>query len=733
MTDTASLFPVAQDSSLEAQAITSVPAQDEAEEIVPLAAPANRVGVAFNDRQIQAIESEARVTKVIAGPGSGKTAVSIHRAIRLASLGHRVLMTTFTVAARMEIQSRLDAILGDDPLADNILVMTCGSMAWRISQARPSGALRVLSHSDALGYMDQLLTSCGFMGKLIERELSGDGIPSEVETTEEDSNPRNHARTVAANEAHGAGEEMKAEAREKAARAVARKYLTGVELFTANAIDPHDSNLPDDYADIFPRWLAKMESKGVMTQAGVTRDACEILRRNIVPEILRGITHIIWDEAQDISAAQLLMTRLLSGLVPDAPTPARLTYVGDPHQAIYSWRGAIFGFMSTRHPDSQAEGTRIIPLILNYRSTKTIVSRSRALANSRTGEKTEIVSAGSVLGEPALIRPRRNIQGEAKFVVDRIQALMTAGQVPLHEIAVLGRSHRVLNAVFTALSRAKIPLCYIGGGFFHRPEYRIIKNLCGFLSGEAAHNALPELIADLTGKPCPSMTAEDMLGLTRRTHIRACMQRLKGAAAKRAEDTLCAVVSIFEHAEAEIEASPRDAGKILSSSLSVAIKRLGVGGLVSKKPGGRFYGHTIADLVEMAGGYSSLREYYIGLLEREATQQGQRPTRDHVFIGTPFASKGLEFHSVVVVGLNEGIFPSRRAIMADLREAVDYDYDPERSGGVDEEARLLFVAMTRAKSYLALTYSKTGMGFGGEQRELEPSHLLHFTGIKMPY
>ncbi len=626
------------------------------------------------------IDDDSKTLIAVAGPGTGKTYVSIARAIRIAAAGEHVLMTTFTVAARMELEKRLDnhPVLATSPgLRSSIQVMTCGAIAWlTVHEMAPH--IRQIGAGAAMSRLRALLKEMG-------------------------RNPPSEQDEVEAKQKGG-----------KAMNSVI-DFMTGLNLLTANNIRPGDPEIPSDYQELYQKWTESLEREQVCTQAMMTREAWALIRDGRIPAKLRNISHILVDEAQDLNQAQYDMLRALEAHAPNGS--GRMTLVGDGEQAIYSWRGAIPGLM--QGIGQNMETTKLLSLTESWRSGRLILRPAVMLVNSIGGVHKTMTARTK--GEAPIIRPRRNIRDEAKFVAERIAALMAGGEVPLHEISVIGRSHRVLNDVFTALSKQKIPLCYAGNNFFTRPEYKAIRLAVAFMAGEPPVSVLPKLINVLTGETC----SEDAINTLRNASnipVREMLTILfQGTNARKTTAVRKALGVMVERATIE-EDRFADAFKSM-------VRSLGLHTALGKNPAGRFLDHTIHDLIDMAESYASFQEFQIGLDEREAVQQGQRPIPGHVFIGTPFAVKGLEFHSVIIVGLNEGIFPSARA----EDSMTDYRYDIARNGGVDEEKRMLFVAMTRAKTYLAMTYSRNAVGGpGGEARELTMSHFLYMLGIKAP-
>lgn len=619
----------------------------------------------FTTEQKSAIEDRSKNLIVSAGAGTGKTTLILGRAISLLKENqNKLLITTFTISAKNELVSRLKKLpeIKENPhLMDRVVIVTSGSLAWSV----------------ATHYQPDLkhITEGQFRGRIrkILKETGQDFIPQQFATL--DVNEANEHKYIS-------------------------YFTNGIMLLTINDVQADDPNIPEDFQAIYKAWTTQRDHDKTYSHSDIQALALKAVREGVIPEKFQGLTDILGDEAQDFSMVQYLLLKALVG-------EGRLCLVGDSEQTIYSWRGAVPGLLGRyfRH----GPGTKIIELTENFRSTRQIIEPSVRVVNSIPGVKKRLTS--QVSGEPISVRALTNIKKEADYASEKALALQQAGIMDLSEFAILGRSHYTLNEVFSKLTKLNIPFVYVGGGFFKRPEYKMIRNICDFLADYNSRESLIGLIDMMIDKKVEiPEDVQDMKGVY--AYLLDTKQ-MKGLKAKRIMDALSYCMHLME------------TDITCDALLNKIISSFHIFEVCSKIKGNRFTAHTLADLRDMSQDYEDIYAFRIGLMEREDTHQGQKPLPGHVFVGTPFAAKGMEFNTVFILGMNDGIFP--RSLPDE--NLVDFRYDVMRSGGIDEECRILFVAMTRAKRNLTMTYSKKSVG---DNRELYPSSLFHLGDIKTP-
>lgn len=384
------------------------------------------------------------------------------------------------------------------------------------------------------------------------------------------------------------------------------------------------------------------------------------------------LEEILVDEYQDTNPVQREMLRLL------LPHSRSLVVVGDEDQAIYGWRHAGGGGM---HAFREAFApVHTVQLRENYRSTKRIVRAANALIEQNTGRLGAPMKTENPAGDLPVLMAADDEVDEAESVAREIARLGTAG-VDVAEIAILYRVNFQSRALEDALVRHAIPYQVVAGGsFYERPEVRrVLSYLEGAASGSQA--ALLRLVAGVPGIGAKRLetiaasgygggdvlaSALEVQGLPRagREEVERIRGRLERVRAARER-------SLAEVVEAAIVAVREELERMAGTDVDVAIENL----------------RELHSIVrEIAGPRATLRHF----LDRLALG-GERDERAAgVRLMTLHAAKGLEFRVVFLTGVEEGLLPHRRSVQA---------------GTIEEERRLCYVGMTRAREMLYLSYT----------------------------
>lgn len=392
-------------------------------------------------------------------------------------------------------------------------------------------------------------------------------------------------------------------------------------------------------------------------------------------------THITIDEYQDTNRAQYEIARLLAG------EKKNLCVVGDTDQNIYSWRGADIGHLLGF--EKEFPGTHVVTLEQNYRSTRTILSAANAIIEKNVRRKPKNLFTENETGEPIAVYGGRNEMDEAWFIVHHVAQLIKSGTAP-GDIAVLYRENfqsRVLEEAFLHMS---IPYRVLGTRFFERKEVKDVLSYLRASLNPQSRNDINRIIA-VPPRGIGKVTLDKMflgndelLPSAARAKIHAFRQVLQAIA--QASTT----VSASEAVRFAIEASGIEA--LLKKDTEEGAERLG----------------NVYELVNLSTKYDEMLppEGIERLLEEAALQSEQdeldlhakKEERGEVSLMTIHASKGLEFDAVFVTGLEQGLFPSERE--------SETDRDPE------EERRLFYVALTRARKRLFLSFAHERMKYG---------------------
>jgi DNA helicase-2/ATP-dependent DNA helicase PcrA len=395
--------------------------------------------------------------------------------------------------------------------------------------------------------------------------------------------------------------------------------------------------------------------------------------------------YITIDEYQDTNAAQYEIARLLSG------ERRNLCVVGDIDQNIYSWRGADIAHLMAF--EKTFPGTKVVTLEQNYRSTRTILTAANAVIAKNVKRLEKNLYTDNPTGEPVVVYGGRNEIDEAWFIAQSAARLIEEG-TPVDEIAILYRENFQSRALEEAMLSFGVEYRVLGTRFFERKE---VKDTLSYL--RAAMN--PKGSADLSrviGTPPRG------IGKTTLDKILAGEEdKLPGAAKMKLEKFRTILIAINQ-AIVTLPASEAVRYTAEASGLEAMHQE--------DKEEGEERLNNIRELVNLAVRYDSETspQGIERLLEEAALQSDQdelAEKRAAVSLMTVHASKGLEFDAVFVTGLEQGLFPSMR----------DDGRDTE------EERRLFYVAVTRARKRLFLTYAGSRMKYGSREFTL-PSEFL---------
>jgi len=641
----------------------------------------------LNDAQREAVLHGEGPLLVLAGAGSGKTRVIVHRIARLVrELGvfpWHVLAVTFTNKAAGEMRERLVGLLGP-VLAADLWVQTFHAFGARFLRREAERA--GLSPSFAIYDDDDQL-------RLARRVLAEGGA-------EEDLSPRDLLGRIDRwkNRALGPGEVTFGPEDEEGLRDrdLYRRYEEA--LRRAGAVDFGDLlvlpvRLLTEDAGLRTRWAGRFR-------------------------------HLLVDEFQDTNAAQYQLLRLLTG------EKRNVCVVGDDDQAIYTWRGAevgnILGF------DRDFPGTRIVKLEQNYRSTRTILSAAYAVI-SRAGRRREKrLWTENEAGAPLSLLVGDDEQLESERIARAVAAERARG-TPGDEIAVLYRTNAQSRPLEAALRAARIPYVIVRGtSFYERAE---VRDAAAYLR--------------LALSPDSDLDVERVLNRPARGIGEKTVERLRAHAAARGVSLFAAL------SEAEAVTGVKPAARRALEGFSTLVKGLSeeVRGLdagiavqeVLKRTGllDRLAAEHSDEAAERA---ENLAELVAAAREFDESLLGEGPPRDpeevqppplarfleriallgeadgetpegRVALMTLHAAKGLEFEAVFLAGVEDGTLPYERP----------WDAEEKRGESLDEERRLCYVGMTRAKHRLTLSLARRRIGYGAggpSYREMPPSRFL---------
>jgi DNA helicase-2/ATP-dependent DNA helicase PcrA len=620
----------------------------------------------LNPAQREAVLATEGPLLVIAGAGSGKTRVLTYRVAHLINAvgvkPNEILAITFTNKAAGEMKERLDQLLGAG--ARGLWVLTFHAACGRILR-REAQRLGYRSNFTIYDQADQvrLVKQCLADLERDPKRFTPRGIHSQI------SNAKN--RLVGP-------DEYASRISSFYDQTVADVYqLYQQRLFQSNAVDFDDLlMLTVDVLDRFPEAREKWAS---------------------------AFRYILVDEYQDTNHAQYRLLQLL------AEKHMNVCAVGDPDQSIYAFRGADINNILDFERDFP--GTRTIALEQNYRSTNSILSGANAVIEQNRERKPKELWSELGAGEPIRVLEVEDEHAEARFVAAEIAGLVEQG-FNGDEIAVFYRTNAQSRVLEDVLVRQDIPYQVIGGPrFYERAE---VKDLIAYL--QAIDN------------PYDGVSLSRIANRPRRGIGDTSLARLQTWADAQGRS----LWEAMEHAEdAGVGAAPLRAIQgfrtTMQSLQSGALERP-VSKLVERvlERSGYLEALEAERTIEAQGRIENLQEL-VGVA-REYQETADEPSLSHflqeislysdqdairgeeslVTLMTLHNAKGLEFRAVYLIGMEEGIFPHSRSI---------------EEQGIEEERRLCYVGMTRAKELLTLTHA-SARALWGSRGYNRPSRFL---------
>ena len=614
----------------------------------------------LNDAQCQAVAAPLGRQLVLAGAGSGKTRVLVHRIAFLIQFlnasPYSILSVTFTNKAAAEMRQRIEQMLGQSPAG--MWVGTFHGLAHRILRAHWQEA--------GLSENFQILDSDD-QQRLVKRVIRELGL-------DEQRWPAKQAQWFINGQ------------KDEGLRP--KNIQPGGDLFLATMLKIYQA-----YEDACAR-------TGVIDFAELLLRALDLWRDK--PDLLahyqKRFRHILVDEFQDTNAVQYAWLRLL------AKGGESLMVVGDDDQSIYGWRGAKIE--NIQQFSSDFPDTQLIRLEQNYRSTAGILKAANALIANNNGRLGKELWTDGSDGEPISLYAAFNEHDEARYVVESIEAALRKDGLKRSEIAILYRSNAQSRVLEEALLREKIPFRIYGGQrFFERAE---IKNAVAYLRLlDGRHNdAALERVINVPTRGVGEKTVEAIREHARHSDLSmwAAMQQLiaNKALPGRAAGALSGFIELIENLAAKVLDMP------LHLMTQTVIEQSGLIAWHQAEKGEKAQARVenLEELVSAARNFENEEEEMSPLaafLTHASLEAGDTQAEEHedcVQLMTLHSAKGLEFPLVFLVGMEEGLFPHKMSL--------------EEPGRLEEERRLAYVGVTRAMQQLVLTYAETRRLYGNE-------------------
>ncbi|WP_058235846.1 UvrD-helicase domain-containing protein [Devriesea agamarum] len=661
--------------------------------------------VGLNPPQREAVEHRGSPLLIVAGAGSGKTRVLTHRIAHLLRTGEahpgEILAITFTNKAAAEMKERVEALIG--PAARSMWVSTFHSACVRILR-RDAGALGLTSGFSIYDAADSQ--------RLIQSVCKDLGLDTKKNP------PRGFASRISS----------------------LKNELVSPQRFTdeaENSKNPWEKTI----AKVYAAYDERLRLAGACDFDDLIGLVVRLLREH--PDIAEGyrrrFRHVLVDEYQDTNHAQYALIRELVG----ENEHVDLTVVGDSDQSIYAFRGATIRNIIEFEQDYPR--ARTIVLEQNYRSTQNILTAANAVIEANPGRRKKNLWTDHGAGDKITLYVADDDQAEARYISQQIDALIDGGR-QAGDIAVFYRANAQSRALEDQLVRVGLPYKVVGGTRFY--ERREIKDAIAYLRvlvnpadeinlrrilnvpkrgigdrAEAAVALLAEQERVAFGEALER--AEEAPGIATRSlgmirNFTALLAELRELV-DRGEGPATVLDAILQRTgyEAELRASddPQDESRLENLSELVAVaaefeteQQAGAAAesefaaLAGDETEADARPDQLTDLTDIAGDQSEqgLVEAFLEKVSLVADSD-QIPDGDDQFVTlmTLHTAKGLEFPVVFLTGMEDGTFPHQRSLA-----------DPEQ---LEEERRLVYVGLTRARERLFITRAQMRAAWGSTQ------------------
>lgn len=624
----------------------------------------------LNIEQRRAVEHADGPLLILAGAGSGKTKTLTHRIGNLiANHGvwpNQILALTFTNKAAREMRERLSQLLGQE---------------------------------NTRGFMPWMGTFHGICVRLLRFDGAAVGVQSNFVIYDEDDRRGLIKRAM---------KELSISDKQIKPRTVSsiisgsKNQLIDPEEYAAKATLPYQQSI----AKIYSQYEKLRSEAGALDFDDLLVLTVQLFREN--PQIRKkwrdSFKHILIDEYQDTNAAQYAIVKYL---VNEANN---ICVVGDDWQSIYSWRGA--DFTNILNFERDFPGTNVIKLEQNYRSTSAILDAAHQVISKNQHRTDKALWTDKNGGTPVEVHSSRDEAEEAYIVATHIAAQVSIGARDYGDFAVLYRMNSQSYMLERSLMSQRIPYQIIGGVRFY--DRREIKDVIAYLRLlYQPRDSMSFLrIANLPARGLGATSLSNFMAWQAQTGKDILAALIDASQADRltprAKKALINLGEILQQLQSDIEQSTPPAQiieRLLEKTGYIDMLRDGTPQAEEREA-------NIGALISDAQNFVSL----VDLLEEVALMSSadSEGSNQKVTLMTLHAAKGLEFPVVFMVGLEEGVFPHSRV----------FDSGPEE---LEEERRLCYVGMTRAREELHMSYASSRLQFG-QRTYGQPSRFLSDMG-----
>ena len=627
----------------------------------------------LNDKQREAVAAPLGNYLVLAGAGSGKTRVLTHRIAWLIAVENisegSIMAVTFTNKAAAEMRHRIQDTLSKHAQSNlfGMWIGTFHSIAHRLLRAH---------HLDVNLPQDFQILDSEDQLRLVKRLMK-------LHNYDDKAFPPKQACWYINNKKD--------------------------EGLRPQDINDFGDRQEKEWIKIYQIYQDTCDRAGLVDFAELLIRAYELFAKKpvILQRYQQRFQHILVDEFQDTNKIQYAWIKILAGNM------GKVMIVGDDDQSIYGWRGAQVENIQKFLKDFNAETIR---LEQNYRSTGNILKSANQLISNNSDRLGKNLWTDGEMGEPVGIYAAFNELDEAKFVASQIQNWVDDGG-KLDDCAVLYRSNSQSRVIEEALIRCQIPYRIYGGmRFFERQEIkdalaylRLINNRQDDAAFERVINTPTRGIGDRTLDVLRNLTRERQITLWQAVQVATQENMLTG----RASTALLRFQELINSLQVDTAEMP------LFAQTDFVIKHSGLYDMYKQEKGekGEVRIENLEELVTATREFIKPDEAedmtdltaFLTHASLEAGEEQASPHQSCVEMMTLHSAKGLEFPRVFMVGVEEGVFPSFRSF--------------EEPGRLEEERRLAYVGITRAKQKLTICYAESRRVYTKEERHL-PSRFI---------
>ena len=653
----------------------------------------------LTDAQHEAVEHFEGPLMVLAGPGSGKTRVITHRIARLLERGvapEHILALTFTNKAAREMQERVEKLLGGLRVRVSTFHRFCSRILRRFPEhVGLKNNFTILDHSDQVSIIRQIM-----------KEEKLDGVFHEP------------------------------------GRVLGRISRARNEMITAEQFRQQFEQRPGNPLDaivyqVFPLYESRVRQQNAVDFDDLLLHVVRLMddEPNVREQLDHYFRFILVDEYQDTNLAQYHIVHAMSQIHPN------LCATGDPDQSIYGWRGARPGNISTFERDFP--DVHIVSLDQNFRSTQRIVKcADQLISNNRRPHRGKLMTENPE-GEPVRLLLFENPDAEADGIAEEIAAQVASGARKYSDFAIFYRVNALSRLLETALSRHAVPYQVAAGySFFERAEVRDLIAYLRLIENESDDAAMERII----NRPARGIGNTTLLKLRNyadkhRISLFTAAREVRSIEGitprvRKAVEGFTDLINKLHEQSAEGRVSP------LIERLIADIDYMSLWRDDDEEEADVDRAANVHELISAARQYDALSEHMDeerkeetgmpaflaeddrtslqGFLEL-ATLANETDNLDasqgSVTLMTLHASKGLEFPSVYIIGIESGLIPHERAVT------------DGNISSFEEERRLLFVGITRAMQNLTLTQTSERTFRGMRRTTISSPFIAELQGV----